>query len=363
MLSNELVAILGPFAQMTNRNALSAVYRSLRIEPDHIRTSSAYGILEAKVALGLPEPIVIDTASFVAVIKSLPTQEEVILEVKAGALQWECGMATGKLALAARETVISAIGVIPDAPTYKMDKRRRDDFSEALELGGLSCGPVSMASAGIFGVVLDNRENFCVLSSDSVTIARCLLSPAIESFPDQLVLSPEAASLLSAVLDSAGEAEASIIAANTAIYISAGALSLMLRPIPALKHDLRKLAAEFYDCDTLVDLPKERVGAFIKRAAALAENKQNTHVQLSAINGAMSLTFAEGASASEEYYLVDKLEVPDLPPIMLEAGRLARALAHTSYIGLDHIERGVIVLSGKAPPFSYYISGRKDKPA
>lgn len=363
MLSNQLASALAPFALIVNRSALSPVYRSLLIEPDRVRAASAYGILQASIGLGLPEPIVVDAASFIAVIKSLSSHEEVALEIKAGALHWECGMATGRLALASKEIIIPSITAIPNEPPYRLDKRSREDFAEALDLGGLSCGPVSMASAGIYGVVIDNRANLSILSSDSVTMAKCLLSPTMDLFPEMIVISPEAADMLVAVLaKAAGDAVVSLAIGSSAIFAQVEAYQLLIRPIPALKHDLRAITDNFPECEVLMAIPQERVIAFIKRAAALAENKQNAHVVLQAVSGAMSLSFLEGASASEEYYLVDGLDVPDLPPIVLDASRTARALAHSSHIGLDHIERGIIVLTGKAPPFSYYISGRRDKP-
>lgn len=357
MIASHLAQLMAPFAALANKHALSDLYKCILIDPDHVEGCSQYGIMDANVRLGIPERVFLDAIVFHSVLKSLPDKEEVVFKLQAGALEWECGMSTGKLALLGAQKLPSIEG--SDALPQGEPWTPTDAFIDALDLGGLSCGSVGMASAGVYGIVLDNRDDFSVLSSDDVTISICKAGAKVASFPEQVTFSPDAIAMLRMVLNGDGK-DAILSLSSSALYCVNKAFRLFLRPIPPIKHDLRAHAANFAAANTVAAIPRERLAAFIKRASALSEDKGRTHVTLAAASGALSLSFVEGASSSDEYYLVDKLDIPTLPEIKLDASRIARVLAHSEEIVLDHIDRRVLLLRGKTPPFTYMVCGRSE---
>lgn len=359
MLASELNAILAPFAGLANKHALSNVYRALYITPEHIRGCAPWGVLEAAAELGVSAPFWIDAAHFIAVARSLP-EDHVELELKGGGLAWACGMSDGKLALLGElkfpETSWKPLGA---TDLWEPPK----SFLEALQLGSISCGAMSMASAGVYGTVIDNTDaTMCITSSDNVTVALCEACEANPQFPESTVLIPDALELLVAILKTKSKGPARMDIAEKTIFVGIGPYKLMLKPASKLKHNLRRLIDNFSAHETVVEIPRERLAAFIRQAAALAEAKQHTYVTLRVVDGAMSLSFAEGAASSDEYYLAEALAgIPALPEIKLDAGRVARVLAHADKIVLDHIDRGVLVFRGENPVFEYMISGSQQK--
>ena len=352
MLSNNLVKALAPFALMINKNALSQTYKVLEVHPERIRSASAFGILEANISLGLSKPFVVDALSFIAIIKSLPDREPVELEIKGETLHWSAGMATGKLALIkcdklpTIEDVYVNPGEAVDVPA---------NFVNGLQLGGLSCGDNSLASAGIFGVVLDNRTNLMVYSSDDITISSSEIGESIGEFPEQIALSPDAVAALTAVLGK----DAAIAVDEKMVCALSGDYQMLLKTVPPLKHDIAKIREPFTACQHVAKLDPDRINAFIKRTTALAESSRHAYVEIAAAQGAISLSFTEDKAASEEYYLAEGLEVPELPPIKVQAARMAKALAHADSLVLDHIGKSVLVLTGKN--FSYMMTGKRDR--
>jgi hypothetical protein len=356
MQSNELADILAPFAMLANKHALSAVYKTLEIGPDYIRAASPYGILEAAGELGLPETIWIDASSFIGVVKSLP-KDEIKLSVKANALIWECGMAEGKLGLSPEMKIPEADFAILKKKQWSPPK----EFVEGLALGSLSCGPQSMASAGVFGAEFIMGENgIDLVSSDSVTMSCCKIAEEMpKGWPTRITLIPDALEILVACLKQKAEAP-KLVMQDKAIYCGAGALRLMLRPAPALKQDILALCQNYAAREAASELPGSQIKAFVSRATNLAESKQHTYVSIKVVDGALILSFAEGAATSDEYCLSDDLAgFPEMPEIHLDALRMAKALSHCDKIALDHIERGVIVFFNEKPDFSYLISGKQ----
>lgn len=363
MLASELNAALAPFAQLANKHALSNLYCALHITPKRVRGFAPWGILEAEIPIASSfnvESFWIDAENFIAVMRSLP-EDEVELEVKSSGLVWQCGLAEGKLALLGEMRP-------PVVDWSPLDKKGLwhppKEFAEALQLGALSRGAMSMASAGVYGVVIDNSaaDEMMILSSDNVTISACSAGPGSPLFPDRIALKPEALDLLVTILKTKSKEGPRLDLGDKAIYCGVEAYKLLLHPAPPLKHDLRALISAYAAHDTVAELPNARIGAFIKRAAALAEAKQHTYVVLRIADGALALSFAEGTASSDEYYLAKGLDgIPELPEIRLDAGRVARVLAHADQIALDHIERGVLVFFGDNPPFQYMISASQNK--
>lgn len=354
MLSTALAAVLAPFASLSNKNALSSVYKTLEISPSTICGVTPWGILEADCESGVSETFLIDSARFIAIVQSLPNAE-IDLQVTNNALTWKCGHANGKLAISPPLEKVAVAW-----PDWDAGWQPTKEFIAALELGGLSCGPQSMASAGVYGISFERLEvqkGMTLTSSDSITMALCTVAGELPG-PDKFVLVPDALDLLVTVLGQKSETPARFAATETAVCAAAGAFRLMLRPAPLLKQNIAELAAPFSSKEVVATIPADRISAFIKRAGALAESKANTMLTLRVVAGAVELSFAEGAATSDEYYLVDSLDVPGgLPEIKLDAMRLARVLSFTDKVAFDHIERGVLVFFSLSPDFSYLICG------
>lgn len=352
MKTSELLPLLAPFSRILNKNSLTPVYRTLQLDKGLIRGCAGWAMLEAAVDLGIQAPILVDAHSFLAVMSSLPA-DEVKLEVSDKTLTWSCGTAKGKLALILENIEIPKIsrrskpGAWPVAAGFDM----------ALDLGGISCGASSLATAGLFGIALDNRNELTVRSSDDVTIAGCELSYAIEGCPDMMTLAPDGARLLASLCRKGGSLEFD----DKMIYYRGDSFKAIINQVPPLKHDLSKVAEAFEFGEVTAPLPRDRVESFVKRASALAEDSKRTYVVLGASEGQLTLSFAEGAAATEEYYLVEGLEIPDMQEITVDALRMARVLEHSDEVVLDHIGRSVLVFRGssKGGKFRYIIQGKK----
>jgi hypothetical protein len=358
MKSADLAAMLAPFKLLANKNQLSATYRALELGHSRvgnvIRGASRFGMLEIHGDFGIPEgaSIYVDASSFIAIIGSLPAGEEVGFSLEdGGALAWICGSAKGRMALMQiKEMPAISHGNGQNAwhPTA--------EFVDALRLGMLSCGSESLASIGSYGIVIDTREDLCIYSSDNTTISVAFLLDAKVEGPEMLTFSPEALALLAAVIDPTND-KAKIEFEEQGIYYRDGTRRCLIKQIAPLKVDISAILDKYATQDYVVEVPTERVQAFIKRIAAMAENKKSTIIKIGASRGKLNMSFADGMASSEEYYLVDELEVPDMKPVDIDASKLGRALAHTSHIILDHIDRQVVILQGSDPVFQYVISG------
>ena len=358
MKSNELAKALAPFALLANKHALSPAYRVTQLNANIVRGCSSYGAVELGIELPFvaapKEAVYVDADAFFAVLKSLPA-EDIKFDLSNGVLAWVCGSAKGRLALASIKeypTITAAEGAHgPWEPT--------DEFYRALDLGGLSCTNVALTSAGMYGIVIDNREGLTVYSSDNITVAAAEAGELIDGAPDVLTFTPDAVELLRLCI-SYGEEVAQLYFSLYDVELVSGPLRMVVKQVPAMKHNFRKLLDTYAANDVVVPIPPERIAAFVKRATSLAESKRNAVVLISGVEGRLSLAFEEGTSSSEEYYLVENVQVPDIAPIQIDSARLARALAHVDHVILDHAARSVLVFGGGDDvPFTYLLSGRR----
>ena len=355
MLSRALADVLAPFAMMANKNAMKEIYRCLQIEPHMLRAVAPYGILEAYIDIGIPVTTFVDTLQFHQVIKSLPAGHDVLFDVKGGAVTWECDTAEGRIAMLPPQTLPeidqSAImaGIAPS-----------EAFLDALELGALSCGGMSSQTLGAYGIVFDNSgDEFVVMSTDNVTLSTCMAwKERKPQFPDKLTLHPNAVDLLREVAKGKPE-DVLVDFGHESVRCVNKKFNLTLKPAPALKHDLRSIAERMNSRSVLIPIPHERMQGFIRRVAALAETKQTTNVTLRIADGAMALSFAEGVSTSDEYYITKDLDAKGtFPDITLDAQRVSRALQHSTHLVFDHLKDKVLLLVGDNPPFTYMIAAR-----
>ncbi len=362
MLSTDFIKLLAPFKQLSNKNALSITYRSLELADNAIRGAARQGMLEVFGEWGFPEgpPIYVDATAFIAIIGSLPSNQEVEFNLEdGGVLSWSCAAAKGRLALLKIPEMprISHASMFDDAPGYEPGWRPTGEFVEALRLGMLSCGNESLATIGAYGVVLDTSGDLAIYSSDNTTVSAAFMPEGDKlEGPPILTFSPEALNVLAAVIDPQDEF-ANLFLEEGGIFYEDSNRRCLIKQIAPLKVDINSIFEAYQASDIMIELPTERIQAFIKRVAAISDNK-TTSILLGASKGRLNLSFSDGLASSEEYHLVDELEVPDLPPIELDAVKLGRALAHCSHIMLDHIDRRVVILQGNDPLFQYIISGK-----
>lgn len=356
MKSDLLIDCLEPFAQLAERAALSPHYKSIEVQADLVRACSAYGVLEAAIDIGIhaKEPVYLDSLTLFNILKSLPKNEEVEFTVEGGALKWSCGDTDGKLAIL--QTM--ELPVLKTPAMHKKAWTPTKEFYRALDLGQISCGAVGMQSAGIYGVVIFNDGDLCVMSTDSGTMAFAqALDTDVAGMAAQFTLSPPAVNMVLSVLNGDIK-DARISSDEKMMFCTVGHYSMMLRPVPALKHNLKDFFETYRKHTRIASIPQDRVSAFVKRVAVLTENKSNARVLMQAADGALMLSFNEGTSASDEYYAIKGLDLPEaLPQVSLPAGPLARALTHIEECVLDYVERGVIIFRNKSGTFCYFVSG------
>jgi hypothetical protein len=355
MIADDFSAYLAPFKLLTNKNALSATYRSLELDGNTIRGCSGFGTLEVSGNFGLPkEKMYVEAATFIAVIDSLPADKDVVLRMEsASVLAWEGGTAKGRLALSQVTDMPRTLAAVQGSAGEKPTKA----FLDALKLGALSCGNESLASVGMYGIVIDNTDDVCIYASDDTTISCAFLPDVRIHAPAKQTYSPDAVKLLCAIINPKDEA-ARLYFSEEGIYYSDAYITASVKQLAPLKADINAILAEFSTGDTRAPLPVDRLQAFIKRINAMSDGKRGNHITIQASNGRLTLSFSDGLAASEEYYMVDDLQVPDLPKIELDAAKVARALAHVDSVILDHIERRVLVFEGQDPLFQYIVSGK-----
>lgn len=354
MISNELRDALLLFRPVVSKTALSPTYRSLELGAGFIRGCSPWAQLEVKADLDLETPVVVDGQALMAVAAYLPDRAEVAVEATENALSWSCGSAKGRLATlpGVRMPVIDRK---PSWPGWAPPNELR----RALHLGSISAASDSLAQAGMYGVVLDLRDRIAVGSCDGTTISFAdipVYDDTLTHAPELVVVSPEAAGLFSALLrDKSGK----VWLDDKAVFYKSDTTRALIKQVPHLRNDLTTMLERYADDAIVAPLARDRLTAFIKRVGAMAADKKASAVGISASEGRLNLTFLEGATSSEEYYLVD--EIPDMPEVQIDAVKTARALQYVEEIVLDHLAKHVVVMRGEGDgvTFSYLISGRR----
>ena len=354
MIASAVASALSLFGFMANKNGLSPSYRCLQITPTQVCGCSVFGIMERSIMLGITDTIYVDASAFLSVVASLPGEEELTLAHENGVLSWTCGTTKGKLAAMAAVTMPKITHRIKPDDAWKPT----DNFVDVLELGGIACGSEALRTIDMWGVCIDNTgDETVVYASDNSTISVCSLGAKLDKAPDIVTLRPDAVALLVKAID---PTEGALYFDKEQLLYKEPSLRISIKYVPPLKQDIMGVVEGFSANDIAVPLPRDRVLSFLKRVLALAENRRNMYVEFSATEGRVVLSFAEGLAAADEYYLVDGLQMPDLPAVKLDAARISRALGHADKIVLNHVEEGVITFQGMgdAPFFTYIISGR-----
>lgn len=349
MKATELSKALAPFFKLINKKAHTASYRALLLTDSFVRGCSAFGVMEIEVELELDADIHVDGDEFLQVLKSLPAAE-LKLTVDNTKLVWVCGQAKGQLA------VLGENIEIPELPDELQPEIEMDEFfSEALAIGSLSAGGAPLMSAGLYGALICNTEDgLFVYGSDDTTVSSARLGETLPDSVEQAVLSPEALALLQVVSDDQG---AMLAFDNKAVYCNTASTRLVLNQIAPLRHKIQEIIEVHAEANITAPLDHDTVLTFIKRAEALSSDNGSPFVSISVENGNARLAFESGKNSSEEYYVVEGGADINVPPITVEARRLAKALGYASHLVFDHAEDEALVLKGDHD-FIFVLSGK-----
>lgn len=356
MKSEELKAIVAPFNKISQRDAMSSVYKCMEIGGGVIRACSLYGILEVVAFLGdtfdqlTPGTTVfVNTSAFLTVVNSAPSKQEFEIYLDETSLIWVCGRANGRMALV---NIPEGIPYIDDSQI--MYAPFPEDLATGLELASLSCDNAAISAIGMYGVVVYTPD-IIIGSTDNVTLSYTTISGELIGAPAISTLPPDGVDLLIEVMNQgAGE----IGFDDKGWYYLNPGTKCKVVTVPPLKSDIIKIVIQYQSDTMIAPIPNDSVSRFIKRATALSETRKSATVGLSVVNGSLVLSFKEGfSSTDEDFPIVELAEVADLPEITLSAVKVARALTHATEIILDNLARGIIVFRGSNPNFEYIISG------
>jgi hypothetical protein len=334
---------------MVNASALSANYRALSLSSTRVAGSAVFGAMEIAVDTDLASEVFVDGESFLQVLRSLPAGE-LKLAATASSLSWTCGAAKGQLALMGENLRVVPVEIPEDLQFTEVDS----NFGRGLDRGGIACGSSALMSLGLYGVSITNGADVRAYSSDDNIIASARMGATIHRMPAVATLSPAGAKILTALTSSG---KASVAVDDQTVYCRSSAARLMLKQIPPLKYKIADQLATFLPESINIPLKGDIIAAFIRRAEALTEEKRRTDVSISVTDGAVRLSFIDGKSSSEEYYLAEGGGAISVDPILVDSRRLARALGQASRIAFDHIERGALVLRGDQE-FVFVIAGK-----
>jgi hypothetical protein len=343
-------------------------YRALALATDHIRGCGLFGQMECEINLGFASETYINCEDFLQLLRSLP-DEELEVEVDAAKLTYKCGRVSGHLSLMAA----SGESLIINRPRFNNERVPNDvvetPFGAGLELGALSCGSMALRTLGLQGVQIKNKDGKAyAYATDDTTLSSCYLGNALEVPPpidganepvDTITLLPEAVDLLAALIKRDGMAI--MIYDGSSVYCETHGTKLLLHQVPALRLDVSTILDDLTSCEIRLPINQQAVAAFIKRAEALSEATARAMVEVSVEDGNTKLVFNEATSSSQEFHLTQGSRVADVPPVKIEAHRLAKALAHSKELVFDYAAQHILILRGDNE-FVFAIMGKRDAP-
>lgn len=349
MFSDDLAKRLAPFRLVASRTAQAPAYRAIELSPDRVKACASFAMLQSKLDIGIAETVYVDAMAFLSIVQSLPPRSDLALDISNGTLHWSCGLAKGKLALMN----------VSETPEIPLTAPRRGQatskaLASALERGSVSCDNTALGAVGIYGVVMHKNGGVpLICSTDNTTVSSCTVDTPLTGLPETATFPPLGADLLASVMDDTG----TLVFDELGVVYRSPTVDCMMRQVPALKTDIREIINQYSESNSVSVIPQDRIRAFLLRAKALTENRSRAHVMLGAVDGSITLSFAEGTATSDEYILADELAgFPDMPPVVLPIDKVARALSYVDSVVLDYIADGVIVFEGGK--FRYLVSGR-----
>lgn len=347
MKSSQLAELLSPYKKLVNQRAFDPVYRVITLNHDNVSGQSTFASLRTKAETGIDALCHVDGEVFLGVLDSLPDDQEVELSAADNVLEWKCGNANGKLA-----RMELAEEVSPPAHRARSAWQPGSKFMRALELGALSADRAT-AQMGLYGVLF--RSDGSVLSTDSATISYAKFDVGELKMPDTMTLPTDGVELLAEVVGTEGKLDCT----ERMVHYKDARHELFVPPIAPLRQQIDTVSSKYMDAEITVKIPTDLITAFVKRATAMAQVKRHTYVDL-AVNGKqVSLSFAEGTVSTDEYFLMEDADLPRLPPIKLDAMRMAKALSNADMICLDYIEKNVLTIANEDRSFIYIIAGKQ----
>jgi len=349
MKAPELYRQLRLFERLVNPKAIAAEYRAMALAPGHVRAAGLSGQMQVELGLGLANEVLLDGDDFIKTLKSLPAAEFTIT-VKDNALRWRCGSVRGHLSLLTDRVVIAQ----PQFPM--LDDVITAEFGTGLDLGALACGsPNEMRAHNLFGVQIASRGRDTVAySTDNKSFSGCDLAASLQC-TGTVTLLPAATSLLSTLIKR--DKEALFGFDDRSVYCITASTKLLLHQVPPLRAELMQTARLYAEAQTVVPLSQAVVASFLRRAEALSEEKAIVTITLA--EGRMGLAFHHSTASSEEFYVVNDGPEISLPPITIEAHRLAVVLKHADRLVLDYAKQNFLVLRGPQG-FLFVIAGRPE---
>lgn len=394
---------LALFGAVVSAKAISVNYRAMAFGPDSVRACAPWAEIQARTATGLDDEICVDGANFLAQVKDAPERAPFVMRREGNGLRWECGPARGRLPQLDATVATPATG--------KATHPVGPDFGAGLRLGALACFATALTRAQeLQGVQIYNRNGHAyAASSDSTIVAACCLGEALPIPKGKVVtLNSEGAALLaeltyrrpqaalnlrhdpggnreaeqqelidrlpadlqaqvakgllslSAALKQAEEAPPEVrIGIGTMVHCATADIDVQLHQLNPLRYDLAEKIAPYAGGKQVVELKRETLAAFIRRAEGLAEIRAETLVELAVSDGAFTMAFKEALSGeAEEQYRVEGVPKFTVPPVRLEARRLARALAAATELVFDYAKQHVLILRGPNE-FLFGVSGRR----
>jgi septum formation topological specificity factor MinE len=356
MKAGHIVNLLEPFRLACDANSLVPEYRLMQVNPDLIFCKTAKATVQCGVSFDLPEPFAVEVKPILTIANSLPEQAEMEFELQGNMLAWACGKAHGRLAV---KPPFQMRGV-PEIKLPNTSFESSQTLSALCELGAIACSNSALATVGLYGMVLQpDGADLWALSSDNdaIAAARMRLPPAAK-IEAPSTIQPTEAPLLSFL---AARKNARVAFTEKAILFEDRDYRTSVNLVQPLKHDLLKTALRFVgSTKSTHDINKERVQAFVKRAAMLAEARIKAEVVIHVEGEQLTLEFNEQLAQSQEVYpITEGFRVDEPMSVTVDAIKLAKALQNCDQMVFDYMTQHMIVFRAKSSNFHYIISGKR----
>lgn len=359
MKAREIAKHLSLLRLLISKHSLSPNFRVLALAPQHgdmpahVRACAPFGSMLCSLDLGLDAELYVDGDSFLSVLGSLP-DAELELRRDGNALRWACGPAKGHLALLTQD------GIAVATPAFGGELGELGDakqFGTGLELAALACQAMSVRTIDLEGVQVRNQHGKAYgCSSDNFVISSCCLGPALP-ITGTVTLKPRAAELLAAVAQRAPSIYSGFDASS--IYCLAPGIELLIHQVPPLRYDIAERLEHYRGHEHRVPLLHDTVAAFLKRAEALVAAHEHAAVEITVHEGRTRLRFDEATGSTEEYYIVPEGPQVTIPPVKLEAFRMAKALRHAEHLVFDYASQNILIMRGPNE-FVFALSGKRE---
>lgn len=341
-------------------------------EQFNARTARAF--LEAQVqGLDLERPFAVNAAKLIGIVESLPESFSILFEQDDDneTLLWSAGGAQGRIAV----TDTKKLKPMPRLPSDLFPLHTPGAFAQALDYGATCCHNSALSTIGLYGtVIVPDGKALRFLSSDEVMISAARVLPTdpkekalSHGLKAPITLAAEECDLLATLVGENGAHRPRLSLTEEAVHFKCSDVHAAINLIEPLKHSLWGRAEPLMKGRRSVTLQKDAMMAFMKRANALAENKQKFTVTLAITDGQLVLGFDETLAQTEEYLQTEKgLKLPTIEPLRFKGPKFVKAFRYCDEILLDHIGDQIIVFrashkEGAADTFHFFIAAQRER--